>query len=149
MLKKIASVAILVYSVQADMPYMSGEIKTKEEFKYGRFTTRMKVPNQPQGLVAAFYTFWPGPNWTEGGWNEIDIEIATSMGSKASTNLIWGEQKNYHIENQKYVEGAEMFHWQIHTFEWTPEAIRWYMDGNLTREEKYVDSAPVRYMTKD
>lgn len=72
---------------------ISGEIKTTETFQYGRFTTKMRSPKQ-YGTVAAFFTFWGGPDWQTGLWNELDIEVAPSVMLDAlspfSTNLIYG-----------------------------------------------------------
>jgi len=28
--------------------------------------------------IGTFFTYWEGPNWSAGKWNEIDIEIAAS-----------------------------------------------------------------------
>jgi len=38
----------------------------------------MKSGNN-NGTVASFFTYWDGPNWEVGGWNEIDVEIVPSM----------------------------------------------------------------------
>ena len=79
--------------------FVSGEVKTWETFTYGTFETRMKCGNH-NGTVASFFTFWDGPNWSDGQWNEIDIEIVPSVQSQHkepfSTNLIFGSGTNYH-----------------------------------------------------
>ena len=53
----------------------------------------MKSENR-HGSVASFFTYFGGPNWEVGNWNEIDIEIVPSMQmhgtSPFSTNLIYG-----------------------------------------------------------
>jgi len=54
----------------------------------------MKSPKQ-DATVTAFYTYWNGPNWSVGEWNELYIEIAPSVQtnlnmSPMSTNLIYG-----------------------------------------------------------
>ena len=56
----------------------------------------------PKGTVASFFTYWIGPGWYDGGWNEIDVELAPSSGtSKVSTNLIYG-MGSYHTESHVY-----------------------------------------------
>ena len=81
--------------------YLSGEIKTTEQFQYGRFVTRMKSENR-EGTVASFFTYWDGPNWSVGQWNEIDVEIVPSVQkslgkSPFSTNLIYGSGTDYQL----------------------------------------------------
>ena len=82
---------------------MSGEIKTTETFQYGKFITRMKSEDK-YGTVASFFTYWIGPNWQVGEWNEIDVEIVPSMSlsgqSDFSTNIIYGggDGTGYNIE---------------------------------------------------
>ena len=56
----LIAAAILVTESFAN--YLSGEIKTTETFKYGRFITRMKSEDR-NGTVASFFTYWTGPNW--------------------------------------------------------------------------------------
>ncbi len=86
-----AALSLALLSAVNASPYKGGSIHTNEKFKYGRFKTKMQVPQKPKGTVASFFTYWDGPGWYEGGWNEIDIEIVPSKGSSIySTNLIYG-----------------------------------------------------------
>ncbi len=82
--------------------YISGEIKTIQTYTYGIFKTRMWAPNE-NGIVASFFTYWDGPNWYDGGWNEIDVEIVPSVQtlntSPFSTNIIYGSGTNYHMQD--------------------------------------------------
>ena len=98
---------------------MSGEIKTNETFLYGKFITRMKSPNQ-YGTVASFFTYWDGPNWSDGQWNEIDVEIVPSVQSQGkepfSTNLIYGSGTNYHKQEQVYEPVSHDWN-AFHTYE--------------------------------
>ena len=72
--------------------YIGGEIKTNEEFSYGRFSVRMQGANKP-GTCTAFYSIWNGPNRTAEGWNEIDIELVPSVYSNPmSMNIIWQDK---------------------------------------------------------
>ena len=83
MLKKLAvSATTLAAAVAANnRPYISGEIKTKERFQYGKFRTRMQGSGK-KGTVSAFFTYWEKTDtlpWTRARWNEIDIEIIPSL----------------------------------------------------------------------
>ena len=77
-MNKIPVVAAGLVFTTSFANYLSGEIKTTESFKYGRFVTRMKSENR-EGTVASFFTYWDGPNWSVGQWNEIDVEIVPSV----------------------------------------------------------------------
>ena len=58
--------------------YKSGEIKTREQFKFGKFVAKIKAPNKP-GTCLSFFTYWNGPKWTPEKWNELDFEIVPSV----------------------------------------------------------------------
>ena len=74
--------------------FYSGAVHTNEAYQYGKFVTHMKSPAN-YGTVASFFTYWTGPNWSVGQWNEIDVEIVPSVQvhgtSPFSTNLIYGD----------------------------------------------------------
>ena len=55
-----AALALLASElVLAQTPYFSGEVKTRDAFRYGKFRTRMQGSGQ-RGTVAAFFTYWTG-----------------------------------------------------------------------------------------
>ena len=69
--------------------WRSGNIATREKFKYGKFIARIKGDDK-KGTVSSFFTYWTGPGWYRGGWSEIDVELVpSSSGGTVSTNLIW------------------------------------------------------------
>ena len=115
-------------------PYKGGEVSTHERFTYGRFKTKMRVPQMPKGTVASFFTFWNGPGWYDGGWNEIDVEVVPSMGNtKISYNLIYGTGKG-HTQSHKYADMPDGAEWVEHQIDWTPEYIKFYVNGELKRD---------------
>ena len=49
------------------------------------------LPTQAKGTVTSLFTYWDGPNWYLGGWNEIDMEIVPSSAPNGfSRNIIFG-----------------------------------------------------------
>ena len=81
--------AVMVLAGVASANYSSGEVKTNETFTYGRFSTRMQGSGK-HGTVGSFFTYWNGPNWTQEGWNEIDVELVPSIDDNPmSMNIIW------------------------------------------------------------
>ena len=77
-MKKSIATSVNLSTAIASTDYISGEIKTKKAYTYGKFITRMQAPAM-YGTVSSFFTYWNGPNWYDGGWNEIDVEIVPSM----------------------------------------------------------------------
>ena len=85
------AVALVALVGVAVADYKSGSIATHEKFTYGKFVTKMKTPNK-RGTVASFYTFWDGPGFYPGGWNEIDMNVVPSVSANPiSTNVIYGD----------------------------------------------------------
>jgi beta-glucanase (GH16 family) len=110
---------------EGDRPYVSGEFSTHDEYLYGYFEARLRVP-RGRGLVAAFFTF-TRPQGVE-SWNEIDMEF-TGYDTRR-LELV------YHVAGQATLkvvdlpfDASEDFH--TYAFEWRPNAVRWYIDNRL------------------
>jgi len=58
--------------------YISGEVKTVETFRFGKFVAKIKSPDKP-GTCVSFFTYWNGPKWIPEKWNELDFEIIPSV----------------------------------------------------------------------
>jgi len=56
--------SIATYATAEGSMYTSGEIKTKEAFKYGRFVTSMRGP-VAKGTIASFFTTENDPDFDE------------------------------------------------------------------------------------
>ena len=86
--------------------YKSGSLSTYEKFTYGKFVTRMKGPNR-KGTVSSFFTYWDGPGFYTGGWNELDIEIVPSVSHNPfSMNAIYGDGQDKK-ESHEYARGFD------------------------------------------
>ena len=141
----------MLLTVATATNYISGEVKTWKTYQYGRFSTRIWSPSN-YGTVASFFTYWDGPNWFDGGWNEIDVELVSSMAmyntSPFSTNIIYGSGTNYHMQDQAYdTMTGGLDNWHDYTIEWTPEYIKWTMDG-VVKRTSYAGSASVNFTNK-
>ena len=113
--------------------FKSGSLSTYEKFTYGKFVTRMKTPNQ-KGTVSSFFTYWDGPGFYAGGWNELDIEIVPSVENNPfSTNVIYGDGHKKQ-ENHDYAhEFDPREDWHTYEMEWTPDYISFAIDGKEVR----------------
>lgn len=124
-----------------NVTYTSGRINTqnKQDFMYGRFEARLKVPYDNAFLPA----FWMMPTdesyygqWPKCG--EIDImEVLGTSTNTAYGTLHYGEP---HRESQgsRQLSASEpdyskSFH--VYAVEWDPGEFRWYVDGELIHTE--------------
>ena len=90
---KLFAAAVLFAGYAAAYPdYYSGEIRTRQPFRYGKFKTRIKASGE-KGTVTSFFTFWKGDenmSWSVAEWEEIDVEIVPSKAENPFfTNIIW------------------------------------------------------------
>jgi licheninase len=109
----------------AAKPYVSSEISTAEEYRYGYFETRLRMP-RGNGLVSAFFTF-TRPEGVE-SWNEIDMEL-----TGYDTRRI---ELVYHVAGEATLQVVQLpfdaaagFH--TYGFEWRADRIAWYIDNRL------------------
>ena len=134
----VASALALLASelVQAQKPYYSGEVKTRDAFRYGKFRTRMQGSGQ-RGTVAAFFTYWAGDDqmdWSFDQQQAINLQVVPSMsesGSKLETSLAFGsDYDTYAVPG--YNPGTD---WHDYELTWTPDFIAWSIDGSEVRRE--------------
>ena len=65
-----------------------------------------------------------------------------------STNIIYGSGTNYHMEDHVYeAMSGSLDNWHDYTIEWTPEYIKWTMDG-VVKRSAYAGSASVNFTNK-
>lgn len=109
--------------------FSSGEMRSHEAFQFGYFEVRMRVP-RGEGLVTGFFTFTrPDGRST---WEEIDIEILGRDTRRMEVAYhLHGRGKGRTIDLG--FDAADDFH--TYAFEWTPDALRWYVDNRLVHEE--------------
>lgn len=108
--------------------YTSGEIQSARAFQYGYYEARMRVP-RGAGVVTGFFTYAGGGRGVSA--HEIDVEI---LGRDTRRVYL-----TYHVGGrgtEKVVElpfdAADGFH--VYGFEWTSDALRWYIDNRLVYE---------------
>jgi beta-glucanase (GH16 family) len=109
--------------------FSSGELQSENVYRYGYFETRLRAP-RGSGLVTGFFTYTrSGP---ENTWDEIDIEILGR--DTRSVQLTYYRNGERHIVTLPLgFDAAAGQH--TYGFDWTPRALRWYVDGRLIHEE--------------
>lgn len=110
--------------------YSSGELQSEQMYRYGYFEARMRAP-RGSGLVTGFFTYVrPGG---ENTWDEIDIEIL-GRDTRSIQLTYWRRGRNHVTTLPLGFDAAEGLH--TYGFEWTPRAVRWYVDGRIIHEEE-------------
>jgi endo-1,3-1,4-beta-glycanase ExoK len=121
---------VLDAATDGDKPYASGELQSHEEFRYGYFETRMRVP-RGSGLVTGFFTYTRDGH--ERTWEEIDVEIL-GRDTHSIQVTYFHRGRDYIVTRPLGFDAAADFH--NYGFEWTPAHLRWYVDGTLVHEER-------------
>lgn len=110
--------------------------ENKQDFKYGRFEMRAKMPIG-QGIWPAYWMFFTGPG-EYGGWaasGEIDImEYIGSDPNRVFGTIHYGQPAPNNLNTSiDYFLPSGTFNDDFHTFamEWEPGEIRWYVDNEL------------------
>lgn len=127
----------------------SGEMRTRHNlFRYGRYEVRMKAPTPVDAdaavngnYIATMFTFRT-PKFED--WREIDIEVTGDSPNTVTTNVINGDGQ---FEWSEGIADAGATTLEVNTrtdfhdfaFEWLPDSITWYVDGQEIR--KYVQPA--------
>jgi len=131
----------------------SGELRTKYNmFRYGRYEARMKAPSVQKGdfeidgnYIATMFIYRDAKFKH---WREVDIEVLGQGKDYVTSNLLYADntrgwspsiqvlQEGHH----KPADGSE-FHarknFNDYAVEWTPDSLKWFVNGEKVREYKY------------
>ncbi len=104
----------------ATRQFTSGMVQSKQNFKYGKFEIRCKLP-PGQGFWPAFWLF---------GGDECDVfEYCTNEPTKQNMNLhIWCNNQHYQIpQSNTGINSTTDYH--TYSVEWEPMYVDWRTDG--------------------
>lgn len=110
----------------------SAEIYTSAAYSYGRYEARVRFA-PGSGVVSSFFLWKTGSEQAGNYWNELDFEKVGAE-CRLESNAIYGKPSTNH--NQKQMLALDLCG-QFHTYgyEWTPDAIAWFIDGQQVRRE--------------
>lgn len=97
------------------------------------FEGKFRFDGNQGGMIAGFFTYEQFPSGANREpHDEIDFEIITTQMQKISTNVFKhqesGTPHSYAVDG-----GLGIDH--VYRFEWLPSVVRWFVDGQLIREE--------------
>ncbi|MFW5878108.1 MAG: family 16 glycosylhydrolase [bacterium] len=117
--------------------YTSSRLITQKKFnfRYGKIEARIKLPYS-QGIWPAFWML--GERFSEVGWPACgEIDIMELIGGENNDNQVhgtahWDNNGSHASYGGTYTLDSGIFADDFHTFsvQWTPEFIRWFVDGN-------------------
>lgn len=125
---------LVIQALKDGDKYTSGRVNTqnKQDYQYGRFEARAKVPSG-KGFLPAFWMMPTDENYY-GAWpkcGEIDImEVLGDQTNKLHSTLHFGEP---HTQKQGTYEGEDDYSEDFHVYacEWDPDEFRFYVDDKL------------------
>lgn len=115
--------------------YSGAELFTLDEFQYGKFEARMKMA-AISGTVSSMFLYQNGSEIADGRpWVEVDIEVLGKNPSSFQSNIITGKAGAQRTSEEHHnVNPAcdQAFH--TYGLEWTPNYVRWTVDGVEVRK---------------
>ena len=107
--------------------YISGDVVSRETFRYGRYVSKVFTPNK-KGTTTGFFTMYAGPDMTA-NWNSIEIELVPSVDAHpVSLDLSYGDGSK-RIQYQTYHDFQFGDQWHTYSFDWTPDYVSFSIDG--------------------
>jgi len=109
--------------------YQCGEIQSRAFYDYGTFEVRMRAA-RASGINSAFFTY-VGPTHGQ-PHDEIDFEVLGRNTREVQVNTFVAG-KGGHVQTvPNGTDSADEF--VDYAFEWTPDRIRWFVNGKLLHE---------------
>ena len=129
---KISSFLAAVLCPQLCLAVGSAELYSAKAYGYGRFEARTRFA-AGDGVVGSFFLWKDGSEKAGTFWNELDFE-KVGADCQVQSNPIYGNPSTNHgKQHALQLDLCGAFH--TYTFEWTPEAIVWLVDGAEIRRE--------------
>ena len=104
------------------------EVQTNKRQDFGTFEARMKVP-YAEGMNANMFTFIGAPQ--DKPHNEIDFEFLARDEPTLQTNFHTAKSST----NEELHPTPNDQTFRTYSFIWEPDRIRWFIDGELIRDE--------------
>ncbi|MDX6683803.1 MAG: hypothetical protein QOG94_3842 [Solirubrobacteraceae bacterium] len=120
---------LVVTAKMVDGQIVSGGMRHRVDYKYGRYVFRVRTDVDPTGTMSGVVLTWPKlqrlPQFTE---NDI-----YETGAGLNTRTPFRSFVHYGITNQQkyFVHTADASEWHIMEMDWRQKSLKIYRDGNL------------------
>ena len=134
-LKTTLSVLAIAAVATMAKDFSGAELYTLKEVQYGKFEARMKMA-AASGTVSSMFLYQNGSEIADGRpWVEVDIEVLGKNPGSFQSNIITGKagaQKTSEKHHAVNPAADQAFH--TYGLEWTPNYVRWTVDGQEVRK---------------
>lgn len=116
-------------SSQRPWDWDSAEVQVVQDTGYGLYEVVMR-PAQGSGLISSFFTY-TGPYYGD-PHDEIDIEFIGKNRDEVEFNTFRNGRASGGKRHELGYSAADEFH--LYAFDWRPESVKFYVDGQLVHE---------------
>ncbi|WP_405332539.1 family 16 glycosylhydrolase [Fibrobacter sp.] len=140
-LKSTLSVLAIAAVATMAKDFSGAELYTFDEYTYGKYEARMKMA-AASGTVSSMFLYQNGSEQASATrWVEVDIEVLGQKPNSFQSNIITGKAGNQ-VTSEKHHTVSPAADQGFHTYgiEWTPNYVRWTVDGvEVRKTEKGVN----------
>ncbi len=122
-----------------ERPSSCAELQTHATFGYGTYEVRVRAA-RAHGVVTAFFTYTGPGQKPPQPHDEIDFEFLGKAPQNVQANYFANGVGEHGHDIPLGLDAADRM--SDYAFEWTPDAIRWFVDGRLMHEVLRKDGAP-------
>ena len=134
-LKSTLSVLAIAAVATMAKDFSGAELYTFDEYTYGKYEARMKMA-AASGTVSSMFLYQNGSEQASAErWVEVDIEVLGKSPNSFQSNIITGKagaQKTSEKHHAVNPAADQAFH--TYGLEWTPNYVRWTVDGVEVRK---------------
>lgn len=134
-LKTTLSVLAIAAVATMAKDFSGAELYTLKEYTYGKYEARMKMA-AASGTVSSMFLYQNGSEQASAPrWVEVDIEVLGKSPSSFQSNIITGKA-GAQVTSEKHHKVDPAADQSFHTYaiEWTPDYVRWTVDGVEVRK---------------
>jgi len=127
---------ILDDHANAGRPYSCGELQSMEFYGYGTYEVRLRSIDA-SGVVTGFFVYTGPPHGAGKRHDEIDFEFMGRSPGQVQLNYFAAGQGGHERNIDLGFNASTTIN--DYAFQWTPDAIRWFVNGKLVHEVKRKD----------
>ena len=133
--KYVATVGLMAVAAVCAKDYSGAELYTTKEYTYGKYEARMQMA-AVSGTVSSMFLYQNGSEQASAErWVEVDIEVLGKNPGQFQSNIITGKA-GAQITSEQLHQVSPATTQAFHTYgiEWTPDYVRWTVDGKEVRK---------------
>ena len=132
---KTLTIGLLAVAAVCAKDFSGAELYTLKEYEYGKYEARMQMA-AVSGTVSSMFLYQNGSEQASAErWVEVDIEVLGKNPNQFQSNIITGKA-NAQVTSEQLHQVSPAATQAFHTYgiEWTPDYVRWTVDGKEVRK---------------